>query len=104
MTKRVLNPDQFDLRDESNDTVHTIAAFHPNFGQGQMPVGFMIWDRQSGRISNIDVDAGHRRQGIGKRMYQAGMQFQTPPKHDVVKNRTTLGKKWVQGVGGPSIG
>lgn len=101
--RRHLNPDQFKMVHEPESTTHAMVAYHPNFGQGNVPVGLMIWDNKSGRISNITVDEKHRRQGIGRRLYQEGQKYSPPPKHDVVKNRTALGKRWAKGVGGPSV-
>ena len=101
--RRHLNPDQFSMVHEPGSVTHAIVAYHPAFGQGTIPVGHMIWDNQSGRITNIQVDEKHRRQGIGRRMYQEGQKHSPAPKHDVEKNRTALGKKWVRGVGGPSV-
>lgn len=101
--RKYLNPDQFRLVHEVDSSLHSIDAFHPGFGGGAVPVGQMLWDKQSGAITNINVDSRYRRQGIANRMYQHAQQFTPQPLHNTLENRTDLGKKWSKGVGGPSL-
>ena len=100
-----LSPHQFKFvpSTDSNQGIHSIDAYHPNYLQGQHPVGTMIWEKGSGRITNISVDENHRRQGIATQMYQQAQGYGSQPRHDVETSRTKLGKKWVKKVGGPSI-
>lgn len=106
-SRRHLNPDQFRMvMDTDRDQgVHSVDAFHPDYLQGQHPVGTMLWETGGGRITNISVDDQHRRQGIATRMYNHVNQqgYGSEPRHDEEKMRTALGKKWVNAVGGPSI-
>lgn len=89
--RRHLNPDQFRLVHETDSNVHSVDAFHPDFGAGKVPVGSLLWDKQSGRITNIGVQQGFRRQGIGRKMFEHAQQFHPAPLHS--ETQTNLGKK-----------
>jgi ribosomal protein S18 acetylase RimI-like enzyme len=106
-SRRHLNPDQFSMvTDTDRDQgIHSVDAFHPGYLQGQHPVGSMLWEIGSGRITNISVDDQHRRQGIATRMYNHVNEkgYGSEPRHDVESMRTKLGSKWVSSVGGPSL-
>lgn len=105
MANRNLNPDQFRMVPDTDrdQGTHSIDAFHPDYLRGEHPVGTMIWEMGSGRISNISVDDKHRRQGIASRMYQHAQGYGSQPRHDVESMRSKDGKKWVNAIGGPSL-
>ena len=102
--KRHLNPDQFRLVHDPDDTnLHSIEAFHPDFGGGNVPVGSMLIDKGNSRITNINVDERHRRQGIGTKMYNEAVSRGLNPMHSPEEHKTALGKKWSAGVGGDMV-
>lgn len=102
--RRHLNPDQFQLVHDPDDPgLHAIEAYHPDFGGGTVPVGSMLIDKSSSRITNISVDSQHRRQGIGRRMYNDAMGRGLNPLHSPEAHKTALGKKWSTAIGGPSV-
>ena len=99
--KKMLNPDQFRIEPSSDADTHSLDIYHPDHAGGTVPVGTMIWSRQTGAIHNIQSDV--RRQGIATRMFEHSQQFDPPAKHNTPENRTKLGKKWAAGVGGESV-
>ena len=102
--RRHLNPDQFRLVHDADDPgLHSIEAFHPDFGGGNVSVGSMLIDKSNSRITNINVDQSHRRQGIGRKMYSQAQQLGLNPLHSPAEHKTALGKKWSAGVGGDAV-
>ncbi len=103
MSRRVLNPDQFSIVSDPDEDMHALYAYHPDFGGGTVPVGSLYWNKSDGRITNVLVDQGARRQGIATAMYNQGKTMNPPPVHTDPEHRTGLGKKWIAGVGGESV-
>lgn len=103
LMNRNLSLDQFSMVPDTDNDTNSVDVFHPDFLQGQSPVGTMITDKNSGAITNINVDENHRKQGIGRMMYNYGQSFNPPAVHNTMPNRTKLGKQFVNHIGGKSL-
>lgn len=98
-----LSPHQFKMVTSSLTNTHHIQVYHPDFKGGTEPVGEMNWNRGSGKIGNIRVDKGKRRQGIATMMFNHAQTMNPPAKHAPMNEISPAGKKWRRSVGGKSI-
>jgi len=96
--KRHLNPSQFRLEPDENESHHWLTAYHPDFGGGKVPVGEMSWNRHTGEVANISVADAHQRQGIGTMLWNEAPKYGRQPLHS--QNQLGPGKKWAKKVGG----
>ncbi len=95
--RRHLNPDQFRMQSDTDSSTHGIYTYHPDFGAGQVPVGSLYWDKNSGTVTSINVQDQYRKQGIGTMMYKHAQSFDPPAvHHDAVK--TGMGKRFFAGI------
>jgi GNAT superfamily N-acetyltransferase len=97
------NRDFHNLRFELNNdhpTSHTLEAFSGNTDEF---LGAMRWDKGSGHMYDIGVDAPYRRQGVATAMWAHAQQLAasnediSTPKHSPV--RTADGMAWSESVG-----
>lgn len=112
-----LNPDQFRFEHSKGSLEHSIHAYHPAFGGGEVPIGSIHWYHKPGQrygktmhpgeISNIEVQGetkynpSYRRQGIGTRLYTEAQKYDPKPLHSSIQSGN--GKDWAKKVGGPSV-
>lgn len=86
-----------------------IRAYHGDTGE---EVGHFHWanephtsaagkKRKTGEITHVAVDEDHRRQGLAAHMYSMAQNIGPTPLHS--QDLEPLGKKFVKGVGGPSV-
>lgn len=101
--QRHLNPDQFKFEHEPGQYVGSVYATHPDYGGGDVPVGSIHWHNDTGMISNVLVQEGHQRQGLGTRLYHEALGVRPDLVHSPENMRLKAGKKWVNKVGGPSL-
>lgn len=87
-----LHPAQFSV--SGTDTEHGVLA-----KRGGDVVGHLLWDKQSGRVSDVHVEEAHRLQGIGKGMWNYAQDFSVPPRHS--EDRSDDGDGFAKRVGGP---
>ena len=79
------------------DTVHRVAALTP----GGEEVGSIEWNQHNGRVDNVNVNQGRRRQGMATRLWQeahanAEQSGLTAPVHSDIQFPD--GKAWVAGM------
>lgn len=101
--RRHLSPHEFTIVPDSLSQTHYINAYHPAHKGGKEPVGHMNWNRTTGKINNIQVHQGYRRQGIASRMFEFSQSMDPPARHAPSNERTAAGKKWAKAVGGKSV-
>jgi hypothetical protein len=105
----------FTMKHEVGSLEHSIYAFHPSFGGGDIPAGSMHWyhspgkkfgrDMAPGDISHVEVQGktkyseGFRGQGLASAMYGMANNFEPKPRH-VPEQQTTAGQGWAAHVGG----
>lgn len=107
-----LNNVQFEH--EKGPLEHSVYAFHPSFGNGEIPIGSMHWyhspgskfghERKPGEISTVEVMPDYRRQGVASAMYEHAKGNYSPVPLHTSTDMTPQGKKWAKSVGGDYVG
>lgn len=79
----------------THPTSHELEAVSPTVGD---VVGYMRWNKKSGEVEDISVDAPYRRQGIATQMWNHAKTLDVvQPKHSSVLK--DAGKEWATKVG-----
>lgn len=112
--RRHLNEQQFSqIRYEDSlnrGDIHSIYAFHPSFGNGELPIGSFHWFHQAGQkwgkptvkgqIDAVEVQPEFQKNGVARAMYERATGIGPQPLH--APDRTKEGKAWSRKIGGPS--
>lgn len=115
-----LSPHQFRYEYSKGELEHTIKAYHPSFGGGEIPVGSFSWyhspgykfgkSMKPGEISNVEVQGvtkhnsvNYRGHGVATHMYNLAQSYDPKPLHTSESNQTEAGKGWAKKVGGLSV-
>lgn len=81
------------LKYESYMDEHEVTAYIDGVN-----VGHLHWDDVTREINWVEVHPDHRRQGVGRAMWDYSQGFRTPPCHSPYRSKA--GNSWAHAVGG----